>query len=123
MSLNLEQTIATVIQQLANFFGTTAEAITENAPTWLSKYGWYYTLNNLGGDIVVGILLGLIFNAVIGFIIFVFLDIKITKKTITILTVVFLITFITTVAIPLITCAVAPEYVGLNALLNLLKSN
>lgn len=123
MSLNLEQTITTVIQQLANFFGTTAEVISENAPTWLSKYGWYYTLSNLGGNIVVGILLGLIFSAVTGFIIFGFLDLKITKGTITILTLIFLITFIVAVAISLIACAVVPEYVRLNALLNLLKSN
>lgn len=115
MSLNLEQTLATVIQQLANFFGTTVEAITENAPTWLSKYGWYYTLSNLGEDIFVGILLSLMFSVVMGFIIFGFLGLKITKGTITILTLIFLITFIA----PLITRAVAPEYVGLN----LLKSN
>lgn len=123
MSLNLEQTITTVIQQLANFFGTTAEVISENAPIWLSKYGWYYTLSHLGGDIFVGVLLGLMLNTVIGFIIFGFLGLKITKGTITILTLIFLITFIVVVAIPLITCAVAPEYVGLNALLNLLKNN
>ena len=123
MSLNLEQTIATVIQQLANFFGTTAEVISENVPTWLSKYGWYYTLSHLGGDIFVGVLLSLMLSAVIGFIIFGFLGLKITKGTITILTLIFLITFIVAVAISLITCAVAPEYVGLNALLNLLKSN
>ena len=43
----LEQTLAQVIQQLANFFGTTTTAIIDNMPDFLTMYAWYYTFNNL----------------------------------------------------------------------------
>lgn len=43
----LEQTLAQVIQQLANFFGTTTTAITDGLPGFLTTYAWYHTFNNL----------------------------------------------------------------------------
>lgn len=48
MSLTLEQTLASILQSLANFFGVTTQTIMENAPMWLAKYGWYVTVKDLG---------------------------------------------------------------------------
>lgn len=46
MSLTLEQTLASILQSLANFFGVTTQTIMENAPMWLAKYGWYVTVKH-----------------------------------------------------------------------------
>ncbi len=54
MSLTLEQTLASILQSLANFFGVTTQTIMENAPMWLAKYGWYVTVKDLGFNIFVG---------------------------------------------------------------------
>lgn len=51
MSLTLEQTLASILQSLANFFGVTTQTIMENAPMWLAKYGWYVTVKDLGFNI------------------------------------------------------------------------
>lgn len=56
MSLTLEQTLASILQSLANFFGVTTQTIMENAPMWLAKYGWYVTVKDLGFNIFVGFL-------------------------------------------------------------------
>ena len=42
---SLEQTLNLILSALANFFGTTTQAIMANAPEWLAKYGWYVTLD------------------------------------------------------------------------------
>lgn len=39
MNFELQNTLSTVIQQLASFFGMTTDTIMQNAPEWLAKYG------------------------------------------------------------------------------------
>lgn len=66
MSLTLEQTLASILQSLANFFGVTTQTIMENAPMWLAKYGWYVTVKDLGFNIFVGFLQVLLFLVLYG---------------------------------------------------------
>lgn len=66
MSLTLEQTLASILQSLANFFGVTTQTIMENAPMWLAKYGWYVTVKDLGFNIFVGVLQVLLFLVLYG---------------------------------------------------------
>lgn len=54
MNLSLEQTLASILQSLADFFGVTTQTIMENAPMWLAKYGWYVTIKDLGSTIFMG---------------------------------------------------------------------
>lgn len=68
MSLTLEQTLASILQSLANFFGVTTQTIMENAPMWLAKYGWYVTVKDLGFNIFVGVFIGAIISSIIWFI-------------------------------------------------------
>lgn len=63
MNLSLEQTLASILQSLADFFGVTTQTIMENAPMWLAKYGWYVTIKDLGSTIFMG---GFISIALIG---------------------------------------------------------
>ena len=44
----LQTALADAVNSLANFFGTTTEAVMTHAPEFLAKYGWYSTLNDLG---------------------------------------------------------------------------
>lgn len=43
----LEQVLASVVQQLANFFGTTTTAVMNNMPEFLTIFAWYNTINNI----------------------------------------------------------------------------
>lgn len=121
LSPTLEQTLNLIVSALANFFGTTTEAILRNAPTWLVKYGWYVTLHDeLAGHIFGGILAGMV---IAGMFLFIY---SITEKsyTVGVIVVAFLI-FIAVVAIstsiPIITCMLAPEIVGIEAAIKLIS--
>ena len=121
LSPTLEQTLNLIVSALANFFGTTTEAILRNAPTWLVKYGWYVTLHNeLIGYILGGILFGI---TIAGMFLFIY---SITNKEIGIgVIVVACLIFIIVVAIsafiPIITCMIAPEIVGIEAAIKLIS--
>lgn len=115
----LQTTLATVIQQLADFFGMTTEVIMQNAPMWLAKYGWYTLLQNAPFAIflwvvAVGGLFALILWAGSEW------DWK--KKNIVLLCV---LAFVLSAALIFgawfLQCAIAPEIYGLNALLQLIK--
>ena len=43
-TLMLEPVLANVVKSLAEFFGTTTEAVMANASTFLAEYGWYHML-------------------------------------------------------------------------------
>ena len=121
LSPTLEQTLNLIVSALANFFGTTTEAILRNAPTWLVKYGWYVTLHN---ELVPYILGGVIFGDCIAAL-FLFIY-SITEKSYTVgVIVVAVLIFITVVAIsvsiPIITCMLAPEIVGIEAAIKLIS--
>ena len=117
----LEQTLNLILSSLANFFGTTTEAIMQNAPTWLAKYGWYVTLHNeLGGAILIGLLMG-------GILAGIFLCVlsgtehKIGKGAIALAILILIIAMVVASLIPIITCLVAPEIVGLEAAIKLIS--
>lgn len=121
LSPTLEQTLNLIVSALANFFGTTTEAILRNAPTWLTKYGWYVTLHN---ELVPYIFGGILFGGCIAAI-FLFIY-SITKKSYTVgVIVVACLIFIAVVAIsvsiPIITCILAPEIVGIEAAIKLIS--
>ena len=118
MNLSLEQTLASILQSLADFFGVTTQTIMENAPMWLAKYGWYVTIKDLGSTIFMSIaLIGGLF-----FIFYIMLDADYKKWHSAMFVTIAILAIIITIFIPIITCIIAPEYVGIEALLRLLQS-
>ena len=118
----LDQTLNLIVSALANFFGTSTEVILTNAPTWLAKYGWYVTLHNqLAEWVVGGIFLG--FLLVGGFLCLWFLNSEheMTGSVIFVCIFLFVIGTGAIVSIPIITCMIAPEIVGLEAVIQLIK--
>lgn len=122
MSLTLEQTLASILQSLADFFGVTTQTIMENAPMWLAKYGWYVTVKDLGFNIFVGVFIGAIISSIIWFILYLMIEVDFKKWHLHILTFVPILSVIITVCVPIITCIIAPEYVGIEALFSLLQN-
>lgn len=121
LSPTLEQTLNLIVSALANFFGTTTEAILRNAPTWLVKYGWYVTLHyELVSFILVGALIG---GCVAGLFLFVYniVDKPYTAGVIAIACLIFIVVVIIAASIPIITCALAPEIVGIEAAIKLIS--
>lgn len=117
----LEQTLNLILSSLANFFGTTAEAIMQNAPAWLAKYGWYVTLHN---EIVEWMLGGLFAGALLvgGFLlIWACTSHEISKGIVAISVILFFFGFFFIMAFPIVTCFVAPEIVGLEAAIELIS--
>lgn len=121
LSPSLEQTLNLIISALANFFGTTTQNIMTNAPYWLSKYGWYTTLRkDLPGWLLGGAFVGFSIAAI-----FLFLwDVsghETKALQITIAFILFIVGTAVIVFIPIATCLIAPEIVGLEAAIKLLK--
>lgn len=111
----LQTALAETVNALADFFGTTTEAIMTHAPEFLAKYGWYYTLNNLPFNIFVGILIGI----AICLTLFVSID---DSKYINLIVFTILTSCVAiSVGLKIITCMVAPEIVGTHAILALIK--
>lgn len=122
MSLTLEQTLASILQSLANFFGVTTQTIMENAPMWLAKYGWYVTVKDLGFNIFSGAFIGIIIVGIIWFILYVMIEADFEKWHLYIFIFVPVLSVVITVCVPIITCIIAPEYVGVEALFSLLQN-
>ena len=119
----LEQTLNLIISSLANFFGTTTEKIMENAPYWLAKYGWYKTIyNRLPEALLAGLLIGILLMSGFFMICETMFDLRVKNlKIIIIGVIIFIITILVIIGITLISCAIAPEIVGLESVINLLK--
>ena len=116
----LEQTLNMILSALANFFGTTTENVMANAPMWLAKYGWYITLKK---ELIEWLLSGAFVGAIIA-IIFIMLwtqEHELKGLQIAISFMFFAIVTAANVSIPIIACAIAPEIVGLEAAINLIK--
>lgn len=64
-TMDLESTLSTI---LANFFGTTTEVIMQNLPIWLSKYGWFLCIQNIGLNFLFGVFLSLLFTGLMIFV-------------------------------------------------------
>jgi len=123
--LNLEQVLAQVIQSLASFFGQTTETIAQHAPEWLAKYGWYSALSDLGGNVSLGAIIGFAAAAIM-FGIIVCIGVwdsweEVPKGLKRLLWIVPVFVIICFAVIPLIPCFVAPEIVGLEAVIELIK--
>lgn len=118
----LQTALADAVNSLANFFGTTTEAIIAHTPEFLAKYGWYSTLNDLmtiaGILIVFMVMVGAFIIPLVGMLEF---DIKIKHPILTFIGV-YIIFFVFITAIKIVTCAVAPEIVGAHAIMDLLKN-
>lgn len=116
----LEQTLNMILSALANFFGTTTENVMANAPMWLAKYGWYVTLKK---ELIEWLLGGAFVGAIIA-IIFIMLwtqEHEFKGLQIAISFMLFIAGTAAIVSIPIIACAIAPEIVGLEAAINLIK--
>ena len=121
LSPTLEQTLNLIVSALTNFFGTTTEAILRNAPTWLVKYGWYVTLHNelvpyFFGGMFAGIL-------IVGIFLFIceIADKEYSTGVIVVACLIFIIVVAISVFIPIITCMIAPEIVGIEAAIKLIS--
>jgi hypothetical protein len=116
----LEQTLNMILSALANFFGTTTENVMANAPMWLAKYGWYVTLKK---ELIEWLLGGAFVGAIIA-IVFIMLwtqEHEFKGLQIAISFMLFAIGTAAIVSIPIIACVIAPEIVGLEAAINLIK--
>lgn len=117
----LEQTLNMILSALANFFGTTTETIMQNAPTWLAKYGWYVTLHNeFVGYLLIGVLLGVIIAGIFLYLCSCIRD-DIGKGAIALAILIFVIVVVIAGSIPIITCMIAPEIIGLEAAIKLIS--
>ena len=118
---SLEQTLNLILSALANFFGTTTQEIMVNAPEWLAKYGWYVTLHN---ELVSWMLGGVFAGALLvsGFLaIWCLSEHEVKPLQIGICILLFFLSFVVVISIPIITCVIAPEIVGLEAAIQLIK--
>lgn len=116
----LQAALAEAVNSLASFFGTTTEAIMEHAPEFLAKYGWYSTLNELPIMIVMSILLAAVI-ILLGFLIQISFDFEF-KHPILINVGIFIFCIASCVGTKIITCMVAPEIVGVHAIMEVLKN-
>lgn len=85
---------------------------------WLAKYGWYVTIKDLGLTIFMGGFIGIALVGGLFFIFYIMLDADYKKWH----SAMFITIAILAIFIPIITCIIAPEYVGIEALLRLLQS-
>lgn len=116
MELTLQTTLATILTQLANFFGTTSDIIMQNTPYWLAKYGWFMMMQNMIGAIAIAIVLtGLLAIIYLGF------ELR-SKHPIRTFLIIFIILLIICCSICYGQCAIAPEIYGLNNLIIQIKS-
>lgn len=119
MSVELQSTLSTIIQQLASFFGMTTEAIMQNMPVWLANYGWYIVI----GDITFNLIAGLVLGAIILGGIYGITEGRIQSKTFhTLILFAVLLVGLAGVVFPLIRCYIAPEFYGLDNLLRILSA-
>ena len=116
----LQTALAEAVNSLASFFGTTTESIMEHIPEFLVKYGWYCTLKDLGWNAFVSLFItGLI--SLVFFGIAFELDFEIKHPALTVIGI-FVICFVFSAGVSIITCAIAPEIVGAHAIMELLKN-
>ena len=111
----LQTALAEAVNSLASFFGTTTETIIAHAPDFLEKYGWYSTLNELPLTIFGTILIATLI-CLIGWL----FDLKLKHRVLVIVGI-FILCLVIGVGIKIITCAVAPEIVGIHAIMRVLE--
>ena len=112
MSETLQGVIADILKMLAEFFGTTVEAVSAEFPAFLAKYGWYDTIT----FIPLACLLGILFGAGLYFLFYYVCDGDVRFPKLLCFGCVILCTIIA-VILSIAPVWVAPEIVGLKALL------
>lgn len=113
----LQTALAEAVSSLANFFGTTTEAIMEHAPEFLAKYGWYTTLNGLPLTA-----LACLFAAGLIYLIIALVAMFEIDHPVLVFFTILIICLIIGIGSSIITCAVAPEVVGIHAILDLINN-
>lgn len=121
MSEILETTLSEILVQLANFFGTTTAAVQAQLPHFLAEYGQYHTLTEmpwyvLSGTFIIGVLMAAWAGLYYGL-----CEFDSTKPFVIGLIIITVIVYSLAIGLPIITCLVAPEFVGIEALLRELK--
>lgn len=121
MSEILETTLSEILVQLANFFGTTTAAIQAQLPHFLAEYGQYHTLTEIPWFIFCGTFIFIILAGCwAGLYYEVFNGTK-PKPFIIVLVIIAIVVYFLAIGLPIITCLVAPEFVGAEALIRDLK--
>lgn len=118
----LEQTLSDILVRLANFFGTTVEVVSANAPEWLAKYGWYVTLSGIGNNFCGYFLIAI--SAVIMLLLvqlFSEKDICNMKSIVIVFIGIFILTSVIGTIIYCLPAIVAPEIVGLERLIAIIR--
>lgn len=116
MDLTLQTTLASILQSLAEFFGTSIEYINEHAVEYLTKYGWYSLVDGAPPYIFLGATIG----ALLCVLIFGAFEYD-TDHPILIFFILWFVSFAILFLPSLISCAIAPEFYGAQALINALK--
>lgn len=112
MELTLKTTLATILTQLANFFGMTTEVIMQNAPYWLAKYGAFMMMQNMIWAIVLAMFI------VVAIMFFIYIPLALDPKhPLQLLVIVFIVSIIICCSICYGQYAIAPEIYGLNNLI------
>lgn len=131
MDVTLQTTLSNILQSLADFFGMTTQAIMENAPYWLARYGWYLQLDNITtGAIVTSICFGVVLTIYGGayFIFWIDSDCdtekmsKFSRSLIKYVIFGYLIIICIICIVNLIPCFIAPEMVGIKGLISLISN-
>lgn len=123
-NLTLDSVLANAVKSLADFFGTTTEAVMDNAPSFLSKYGWYCTLSALPTHILQAVFIIAAFTIV--FFLFNLLvedTLWVTKKTIKYYIFACIGVVIFVCVICLLPTIITPELVGLDHLVKTITGN
>ena len=121
MSEILETTLSEILVQLADFFGTTTAAIQAQLPHFLAEYGQYHTLTEMPWFVFSGtFILGLLVLGWAG-LYYCVCECDSTKPFVIGLIIIAVIVYSLAVGLPIITCLVAPEFVGIEALMRDLK--
>lgn len=122
MGIELQTTLALILQQLADFFGMSVDTISANAPMWLAKYGQYCVWGDIIENLALGFFIAVL--ALLGFfaIFYMLMELDTPVPGVLSVIVVLIIYLIGAIAIPLIRCNAAPEIYGLMNLIELIKS-
>jgi hypothetical protein len=118
MNDNLQNTIASILQAIADFFGLTVDAVTTNAMPLLADYGWYHTLAHSlpsCAGIIFG--LGMAIAAIIGVFLSMDYDFSIPKYFISWAIGLFIL-FLFVASFFIIPCFICPEMVGAQAIID-----
>lgn len=126
MDITLQTTLATVIQQLASFMGTTVETIQANAPYWLALYGRYHLISNLGMYLISGafiaVLVGICGLLLLGILLEIdVVSAEVLTKHWKLFFIIGLIVLLSQTIIAIVQYCISPELFGLQALIKMIK--